>query len=193
MERLARRIVSLRRRAGISQAELAEKAGTSQPTISRLERAKDPSPDARLLSRIADSLDVAVTDLVPQDLLEKLVPVDHSSTFYAFCPNPFCEANRIGLAKNGKPTLWWSSGSHYDIDRFGEINFCSKCGTQLVKECPSCKKKLRESGSRYCQTCGTKVTDRPTEDDWNRIHIIAKGTTSTSTDFEPIDEDDIPF
>lgn len=44
-----------RRRAGISQAELAKKAGTSQPSIARLEQGR-VSPTVVSLDRIARAL-----------------------------------------------------------------------------------------------------------------------------------------
>jgi transcriptional regulator with XRE-family HTH domain len=43
-----------RRRAGLSQAELAERAGTSQPAIARYERARS-MPDLATLHRIAEA------------------------------------------------------------------------------------------------------------------------------------------
>src|ERR1039458_4917098 len=44
-----------RRRAGVSQAELAERAGTSQPSIARLEKGQ-VSPTVITLDRIARAL-----------------------------------------------------------------------------------------------------------------------------------------
>jgi transcriptional regulator with XRE-family HTH domain len=49
-----------RRRAGVSQVELAERAGTSQPSIARLEKGQ-VSPTVITLDRIARALG---TDLV---------------------------------------------------------------------------------------------------------------------------------
>ncbi len=49
-----------RRRAGVSQADLAERAGTSQPSIARLEKGQ-VSPTVITLDRIARALG---TDLV---------------------------------------------------------------------------------------------------------------------------------
>jgi transcriptional regulator with XRE-family HTH domain len=43
-----------RRRAGLSQAELAERAGTSQPAIARYERAR-ATPDLATLQRIVEA------------------------------------------------------------------------------------------------------------------------------------------
>ncbi len=61
-----------RRRAGISQAELAKKAGTSQPSIARLEQGR-VSPTVVSLDRIARALGTElVIDFEP--LLVKKAP-----------------------------------------------------------------------------------------------------------------------
>jgi transcriptional regulator with XRE-family HTH domain len=55
-----------RRRAGVSQAELAERAGTSQPSIARLEKGR-VSPTVITLDRIARALGSdLVIDFEPQ-------------------------------------------------------------------------------------------------------------------------------
>ena len=55
-----------RRRAGVSQAELAERAGTSQPSIARLEKGQ-VSPTVITLDRIARALGTdLVIDFEPQ-------------------------------------------------------------------------------------------------------------------------------
>lgn len=54
-------LAALRLRAGMSQAQLAEKAGSSQPHIARIERGQnDPSTD--LIVRIAEALGVSEAD-----------------------------------------------------------------------------------------------------------------------------------
>ncbi len=55
-----------RRRAGVSQADLAERAGTSQPSIARLEKGQ-VSPTVITLDRIARALGTdLVIDFEPQ-------------------------------------------------------------------------------------------------------------------------------
>ncbi len=55
-----------RRRAGVSQSELAERAGTSQPSIARLEKGQ-VSPTVITLDRIARALGAdLVIDFEPQ-------------------------------------------------------------------------------------------------------------------------------
>jgi transcriptional regulator with XRE-family HTH domain len=53
----------LRRRAALSQQELAEKAGSTQETISRLERGHHAAR-GRTLRRLADALNVEPKELM---------------------------------------------------------------------------------------------------------------------------------
>jgi ribosome-binding protein aMBF1 (putative translation factor) len=52
---IAMQIVALRERAGLTQAELAERTGIDQGDLSRIERGST-SPTARTLQRIAEAL-----------------------------------------------------------------------------------------------------------------------------------------
>jgi DNA-binding XRE family transcriptional regulator len=58
------RIKVLREKAGLSQSELAKRAGIPQPHLSRLENAEH-SPTHKTLSRIAKALGIPVGDLDP--------------------------------------------------------------------------------------------------------------------------------
>jgi transcriptional regulator with XRE-family HTH domain len=59
---LGRVIASLRERRGLSQEALAEAAGITQSTLSRMERGQ-AQPDAYTLRRLAEALGVSVADL----------------------------------------------------------------------------------------------------------------------------------
>lgn len=50
-------MLALRERAGMSQQRLAEKIGTQQPALSRLERGGFKKASLETLSKIADALD----------------------------------------------------------------------------------------------------------------------------------------
>ena len=54
---LARRLYALRKQAGVSQAELARRVGTTQSVISRLEDADYGGHSLALLQRIAAALE----------------------------------------------------------------------------------------------------------------------------------------
>jgi transcriptional regulator with XRE-family HTH domain len=58
-------IQKLRKLRGLSQAELAEKAGLSQPAIGAIEAGKK-SPTLRTLEKLAAALGVKVTDLLEE-------------------------------------------------------------------------------------------------------------------------------
>ena len=64
---VARAVLGLRLQRGLSQAELAERAGTKQASISRVERA-ETVPSLTLLKKLAAALDTRVEiRLVPRD------------------------------------------------------------------------------------------------------------------------------
>lgn len=59
-------IRSCRKKAGISQGELAKKVGVTQQYLCCLEKGKKNNPSLKLLAKIADALSVTVTDLLDQ-------------------------------------------------------------------------------------------------------------------------------
>jgi predicted transcriptional regulator len=59
-QQLARHIRDKRKRLRLNQAELAQKAGTSQTAIARLERGHG-NPTANLIQRIINALDLELT------------------------------------------------------------------------------------------------------------------------------------
>lgn len=56
------RIVELRNRAGLTQADLAQRARIHEAQLSRVETGKTPNPGAQLLGIIAGALDCEVSD-----------------------------------------------------------------------------------------------------------------------------------
>jgi len=69
---LARNLRAYRLRAGLSQSDLARKAGTLQPRVAVMESAKDPTlPRLEWLGRIADAVGVAVSDLLSQRAMQQ--------------------------------------------------------------------------------------------------------------------------
>ena len=69
-----------REQAGISQRQLASRAGINNSYLARLESGANDSPAAELLQRIADVLEVSATDLLafigvkPAEGLPELAP-----------------------------------------------------------------------------------------------------------------------
>lgn len=172
-------LAAIRKEVDLSQAELAKEVGVSQATISRLEKG-EYEPDLRLWSKLARALKMDVRELAPEDLFTEITDLERDY-FFAFCPNPFCERNESEL-KNGIPIVRWRSSARYPMARFSEVNFCSRCGTELVKDCPGCSRPIEDSDARFCISCGTRITNRPTDEEWAAI----RGS------FAP-EDDDIPF
>lgn len=62
----AEQLITLRKRVGLTQVDLARKCGIPQPQISRYERGKElPSQTSR--EKLAKALEVRVTDLIPSE------------------------------------------------------------------------------------------------------------------------------
>lgn len=68
---LGDRIREMREDQGLNQSELAERVGTSQSTISQLEKGKR-NPSYRTLQSVADALGVSVSYLLGEEELEEL-------------------------------------------------------------------------------------------------------------------------
>ena len=63
---IARRLRNLRATAGLTQGELAAKAGVSPATIVEIETGKRRRPHVRTMWRLADALGVALDDLLEE-------------------------------------------------------------------------------------------------------------------------------
>lgn len=160
-------LAKLRKAKDLSQQELASLAGVSQATISRLEQ-NEHDPSLQMLGKLARALEVDLRELLEESTLNQLLGQENQEDFYAFCPNPLCTSNKISRSE-GTNRVAWTSGKNYPTDRYNEINFCTRCGTDLAKECPGCGRRLENEGTRYCITCGTQITDRPTDEEWDEI------------------------
>lgn len=180
---ITKRISDLRKEKEISQETLANAIGVSQATISRIESG-DAYPSLQILAKIARFFHLELRDIVSEGRLNEIFETQGLDAIYAFCPNPFCDSNEF-FRNDGEPWIRWKSGKSYPTERYDEINFCSRCGTSLIKECQSCGKPVEESGARFCIRCGEKIVDRPTNDEWEKIRNIL--------DSRGPSVDDIPF
>jgi len=68
---VALQLAALRKDAGLSQAELAKRVGTSQQQISRLESANYEGHSLSMLRRVADALGAAVSVQIYRQSAEK--------------------------------------------------------------------------------------------------------------------------
>ena len=69
-EKLADRIVLLRKQAGLTQVDLADKIGVSKSQYIRYET-KDVQPPANIINKLADTLGTSVDYLISGDKTEK--------------------------------------------------------------------------------------------------------------------------
>jgi transcriptional regulator with XRE-family HTH domain len=182
MDEIGQILVKLRKGKQLSQEELAAASGVSQATISRLEK-QEQTASIKTLAKLARALEVGLLELAPRETLDNGEVAD--DTFSAFCDNPFCSRNKLLLAPDKTCRVQWDSWQQYRSDAWSEANFCRSCGSELVKECPGCAKRLLDKGGRYCTRCGTKLTARPTQDEWKQITAQLKGSEE--------EDDDIPF
>jgi len=180
-------IATLRKKHNLSQTQLAEIANVSQATVSRIESG-DSTPNLQFLSSVAKHLGIPLRELVPEGQLRALLGQDELSEFYAFCPNPFCDRNRY-FKKDRTDYINWLSGRTYPSEAFDEVNYCTRCGTRLVKECPSCGRRLEDGGTNYCISCGKEINDRPTPNEWKRIHNELNEKEKASID----EDEEVPF
>ncbi|MGD6815541.1 helix-turn-helix domain-containing protein [Metabacillus sp. 84] len=64
MEAVGKRIREIRRQKGYSLSELAEQAGVSKSYLSYIERNVQKNPSLQFLTKISDTLDVEVNELL---------------------------------------------------------------------------------------------------------------------------------
>jgi transcriptional regulator with XRE-family HTH domain len=84
--RIAKQLIGLRKRRGLTQAELAELAGTGQPAISRAERADYRNWSFNTLRSLAEALDarIHVSIEASEDVL-----VEYKNGSNASAPQPY--------------------------------------------------------------------------------------------------------
>ena len=183
------RIARLRKRRKFSQSALAFRSGTSQATVSRVEASEQPPADTKLISQLALALDVNVTDLLAGMSVPSALLSSGQEDFYAFCANPFCDSNQTERNPDGTCVVAWNSSQLHHASVYDETNYCVRCGEDLVKSCPSCGKRLKKAGTKFCATCGAVVANRPTKDEWKKIEELHPKKKGKFDDME----DDIPF
>ena len=180
------KISALRSKLEMSQSDLAQAIGQSQATVSRLEGLEESPSDLKLLSNLASALSTPLPELLPVSFADEFFPTNRADTFYAFCPNPLCKLNTPGRHPGGDVFLRWESNTGYPSEEYSVINFCGSCGSDLVKECSNCGRRIGDGLPQYCVSCGKKVSDRPTPKEWEKIRASHPAT-------EVPKRDDIPF
>lgn len=76
-EILAKNLIACRKKAGLTQQQLAEKLSYSDKAVSKWERA-EAIPDVLVLKQIADIYGIKIDDLISEDNAERKVKVKHT-------------------------------------------------------------------------------------------------------------------
>jgi transcriptional regulator with XRE-family HTH domain len=69
MRTTGQKLRGLRYTAGLTQSQLAEKAGVAQSTVAQIERGTRPQPHPETVSKLAEALEVTALDILGDDLI----------------------------------------------------------------------------------------------------------------------------
>jgi transcriptional regulator with XRE-family HTH domain len=172
---IGEKIKLLREQIGLTQAQLAQKAGIGQPYISKLESQVIKVPSVDTLVRLAMVLEADIRELSAGTTYGD-ESKRQARPGIGFCPTVTCPGRDMD-APFVTPLQ----------DEEGEpINFCVHCGSGLVRNCPDCSRKFKQF-YRFCPGCGRRLypaqQESMDEDDGEPM----------DDDDVPIDEDDVPF
>ena len=124
----------LRTTLGLSQKEVAIKAGVHAQSYGKLERNKTSSLNRKTRQGLAAALQI------PSDYLDAVCrrTVVSPNQGIRFCPQCW---------QPGTPpdSIWLHSRAQY----------CYVCGTQLQERCVSCDEQIASLKHRFCPYCGT--------------------------------------
>jgi transcriptional regulator with XRE-family HTH domain len=154
---IGERIKSRREELGLTQAQLAKKAGIGQPYISKIENKTMESPSMTALESLANALSIDILKLIEDTSYSLSRWSDYAKgTLIGYCPNLQCPgSNFADMQRDGEVNL--SEWEPYKTSLFDEdkepINYCVHCGTQLVTDCRHCGRKIKQR-HRYCPGCG---------------------------------------
>ena len=111
--RIAAQLIALRKRRGLNQTELANRVGTGQPAISRVERADYNNWSFNTLRNIAEELDARIRVIIEpaEDILWEYASQDDALP--KTTSKPDCETAKT-LRESG-PGFTTGSGPHVHI------------------------------------------------------------------------------
>jgi transcriptional regulator with XRE-family HTH domain len=170
---IGEKIKALREQNGLTQAQLAQKAGIGQPYISKLESQVIKVPSIDTLLRLATALEADIYEVCAGttygDESKK-----QARPGIGFCPTMTCPG-----ADMETPFVTPLQ------DEDGEpINFCIHCGSGLIRNCPDCGRKFKEF-YKFCPGCGKRLYG-PQQENFDEDDV-------PFDDDKPIDDDDVPF
>ena len=153
-----------REELGLTQAEVANRAGIGQPYISKIERGIIKSPSSSTIEALAKALEMDV------DTLWWTMSAEPDDGEVGYCPKFECPGSNY--YEDIDPLSWEPYKTSLE-DEEGRIAFCVHCGTSLLAECQNCGRKMRRF-YHYCPGCGHHLIP-------NRVHTSQE------------EEDDVPF
>lgn len=142
-ESLGDYVLRQRQRVGLTQKEVATKAGIHLQSYGKLERGKTSQLNHRTRQGLAYALQI------PADYLEAIcrgVPVKVSKSLQ-FCPQCWTPGTT-------PEPLWMELRAKY----------CFLCGTELRNACVSCGQPIASLRHRFCPYCGTAYQDHLSEE-----------------------------
>lgn len=151
-ENLADYVKKLRTSLGMSQQELADKAGLHLQSIGKIERGKTNKLNLKAKRGLAYALSIPIEYL---DVVVKGIPVTAIKTL-KICPNCWNGGDE-------PEPMWTEARSHY----------CFICGTQLRERCPNCQTPISSYTHRFCPFCGTNYKEIASVEEWkNKLATI---------------------
>lgn len=132
-ETLADYVRRMRTALGMSQAELAQRAGMHLQSIGKIELGKTTRLNSKSLTGLSNSLQVLAEYL---SAVCKGVPVA-AVQHLKICPRCWTPGNQAEL-------IWLNPRSKY----------CFVCGTQLCDRCSQCNEPITSIKFRFCPFCG---------------------------------------
>ncbi len=143
------RVHAQRKAQGLTQAELAEQVGATQPQISGLEHGRTDVLSEAKIRRVAELLEIpADVVFLPEGASAPASPTEPASAaVLAYCPSHDCPtALDYPLAGQVvyKPTFT-------PVAPVGPT-WCNACGAVLERHCPNCRKSVQPGLN--CPACG---------------------------------------
>jgi DNA-binding XRE family transcriptional regulator len=132
-ESLAQYIRRIRTALGLSQRDLAERAGLHLQSVGKLERGKTAKLNRKTQSRLAQALQLPVEYL---EAMSRGLAVEPAAVI-KFCP-----------------PCWIPGTSPEPIWTHPRAKHCFLCGTALCSRCSQCQSSILSLSHRFCPYCG---------------------------------------
>jgi transcriptional regulator with XRE-family HTH domain len=137
-EKLAEYVRRQRTALGMSQTELAQKAGMHLQSVGKIELGKTTRLNSKSLAGLSNALQVLAEYL---EAVCKGVPISAVQQL-KICPRCWTPGNQAEL-------MWLNPRS----------KFCFSCGTKLRDRCSNCNEFISSFKHRFCPNCGMTYKD----------------------------------